>query len=448
MPICRDCWVRLDMQIDCFPNAVAEWPRVPISKLAKVNPRYTGAKGRDYPFVEMASVGEGFAGILRVDRRELGGSGLARFKVGDTLFAKITPCPENGKVAFVSELPDTLGLGSTEFIVLSPRPETDARFLYHLVCSHSVLGRAVARMEGSTGRQRVPEEVFVDRLTVPMPPLTEQAAIARMLDAADAASERTREAAEGAQNLLASVVADLLGRGIGENGRLRCPRSSPGAFVVTALGRLPCDWRLSTVGDEFDIQSGFTLNNKRRPRRQKRQYLRVANVQRDLLDLSDVQELEAKDHEFALRILAHDDLVVVEGHADPMEIGRCARVTKDAAGMTFQNHLFRLRTTGEAMAGFACMWLNSSYAKRFWNARCATSSGLHTINQRTLKQLALPVPSPSEQMAITSVVEQCERFRGTVLEKRAKLHAVKQSLMHDLLTGKIRVGDTAAGPGP
>ena len=436
------------MQTDCFPDAVAEWPKVPVHTLAKVNPRYPVIRGRHYPFVEMASVGEDFAGILKVDWRQLEGSGLARFKAGDTLFAKITPCPENGKVALVSELPDTLGLGSTEFIVLSPRSETDSRFLYHLVCSHSVRGRAVARMEGSTGRQRVPEEVFVDQLLVPMPPPTEQAGIARVLDALDTALKRTNEAAERTQNLLAHVVADLLGRGVGGNGRLRCPRENPDDIAVNALGGVPRAWRVSTVGDEFDVQSGFTLNSERRPRFQKRPYLRVANVQRDSLDLSDVQELEATDDEFALRVLAADDLVVVEGHADSMEIGRCARVTENAAGMTFQNHLFRLRAKGEMLADFACIWLNSSYAKRFWNARCATSSGLHTINQRTLRQLALPVPSLPEQRDMISVVEQCKRLRDALFRKRDKLQALKHSVMHNLLTGKVRVGHVAEVPPP
>ena len=318
-----------------------------------------------------------------------------------------------------------------------PRRGDNLRFLHHLL---SYL--PLKYLNAATGVPGLSRRDAYSLLGV-FPPLEEQAAIARILDAVDTVLERTREAAERAQNLLASVVADLLRRGIGENGRLRCPRGNPGAFTVTVLGRLPRDWRLSTVGDEFDVQSGFTLNTERRPRLQKRRYLRVANVQRDLLDLSDVQELEAKDDEFALRVLAPDDLVVVEGHADSMEIGRCARVTEDAAGMTFQNHLFRLRTTGETTAGFACMWLNSSYAKQFWNARCATSSGLHTINQRTLKQLALPVPSPSEQRDITSVVEQCKRFRSAVIEKRAKLQAVKHSLMHDLLTGKVRLHDIA-----
>jgi type I restriction enzyme, S subunit len=129
-----------------------------VSALADVNPRYPAKKGRKYPFVEMASVGENFAGILKFDLRQLEGSGLSRFKVSDTLFAKITPCPENGKVAFVNTMSAELGLGSTEFIVLSPKAETDPLFLFHLACSHAVRGRAAARMEGSTGRQRVPEK--------------------------------------------------------------------------------------------------------------------------------------------------------------------------------------------------------------------------------------------------------------------------------------------------
>lgn len=332
------------MQTDCFPDCIADWTKAPVRMLAYVNPRYPVKNGRDYPFIEMASVGEKFTGIQVINSRKLEGSGLSRFKAGDTLFAKITPCPENGKVAFVGELPDEFGLGSTEFIVLSPRPGTDPRFLFHLVCSHEVRGRATARMEGSTGRQRVPEEVFTKRLLVPVPAPEEQAAIARILDAVDVTLERTRVAVEWARRLRVSLIADLLMCGIGKSGAIRCLSDGPMEFTETSVGQLPAAWRLSTIDQEFGLQNGFTLNAERRPRLRKRRYLQVANVQRDVLDLRDIQELEAGDAEFAPRILATDDLLVVEGHADRMQIGRCARVTGAAAGMTFQNHLFRLRT--------------------------------------------------------------------------------------------------------
>jgi type I restriction enzyme, S subunit len=126
-----------------------------------------------------------------------------------------------------------------------------------------------------------------------------------------------------------------------------------------------------------------------------------------------------------------------------MQIGRCARVNEAATGMTFQNHLFRLRTKGEVDPAFGCLWLNSSYAQRFWNARCATSSGLNTINQRTLKRLIVPVPPPTEQRCIAKFVNQQRKHWEALLEKQSRLETLKKSLMHDLLTGRVRIKSLA-----
>src|SRR6266851_8605360 len=105
------------MQTDCFPDVTTAWGKSPVRVLAEINPRYPVRKGHKYPFIEMASVRENFGGIQHTGTRKMEGSGLSRFKVGDTLFAKITPCPENGKVAYVGELPAEFGIGSTEFII-------------------------------------------------------------------------------------------------------------------------------------------------------------------------------------------------------------------------------------------------------------------------------------------------------------------------------------------
>ena len=318
----------------------------------------------------------------------------------------------------------------------------DPAYFYHWLSSEKVQAYLSASAEGTTGLTNLSHN-FLKNMTIPIPPIEEQAAIARILDAVDTALKRTRDTAERARDAFLSSVTELLDRGIGNNGKLRDPIENASDFTVTPLGRLPRNWRISTVGDEFEVRSGFTINSDRRPRLQKRRYLRVANVQRDFLNLSDVHELEAKEDEFLPRILAPDDLVIVEGHADKMEIGRCARVTEKASGMTFQNHLFRLRTKGEITPGFACMWLNSIYARRFWNARSATSSGLNTINQRALKQLVLPVPSEREQRAVVSIGDQYRRYRDSVALKRLRLEELKSSLMHELLTGKVRVGGIA-----
>lgn len=411
----------LDMQTDCFPNTVAEWPKVPVSKLAKVNPRYTAVRGRNYPFVEMASVGEDFAGILRVDRRKLEGSGLARFKAGDTLFAKITPCPENGKVAFVSELPDTLGLGSTEFIVLSPRSETESRFLYHLVCSHSVRGRAVARMEGSTGRQRVPEEVFVDRLLVPMPPPTEQAAIARILDAVDTALERARKTIQSVDVLQGTILE--------------------GAFASLEakhcrLGRFATEVRYGTSVASNDKAHGNPV-------------LRIPNVVGDRLALNDLVFVELSDPDVERLTLADGDLLLVRTNGNPNYVGRSVVFRHpDNRTWVYASYLIRVRLTDKLLPQFVNTYLGLERGRRQLLQRVTTSAGNHNINANSIRLIRLPVPPPAEQERLVELATAFRNRRDALIAMVDALRSLKNSLMHDLLTGKVRVDDVLEAPVP
>jgi type I restriction enzyme S subunit len=106
--------------------------------------------------------------ISDIESRE-GNSG-AKFQNGDTLFARITPCLENGKTGFVQFLPDAqaVGFGSTEFIVLRSRTLTP-EFAYLLARSDEFRGVAIKSMSGATGRQRVQEQCF-DDFRIAQPP--------------------------------------------------------------------------------------------------------------------------------------------------------------------------------------------------------------------------------------------------------------------------------------
>lgn len=336
----------------------------------------------------------------------------------------------------IAALPIATNQGFASFLPCS----VNGDYLYYLL---DLLTPTIKRLGAGTTFDEVSKrDIRTVWCAIPLD-VEEQAAIARIFDAMDTALERTCAAAERARELRKSLLVDLLSRGIGVDGKVRQFKIQRNEFEFTPLGRLPADWRVSAVGVEFDLQNGFTLNANRRARFKRRPYLRVANVQRDALDLSDVQELEADDSEFALRLLQVDDLLVVEGHADRMQIGRCARVTPEASGMTFQNHLFRLRTKGAVLPPFATLWLNSAYAQRFWNARCATSSGLNTINQRTLKRLMIPVPPNSEQQAIIELAEHQRRHVDALVGRQAQLEMLKTSLLHDLLTGRVRLLGTS-----
>ncbi|MGV6853189.1 MAG: restriction endonuclease subunit S [bacterium] len=161
------------------------WKIQPLSEMAQINPRYTLAKNEPVQFCEMAVVGNDSMSIEgEIETRDKKVSGGARFKNKDIIFARITPCAENGKITIVDFLKeDSVGVGSTEFIVISPR-NTSSEYLYHLCRTNRVHGYAIKRMAGTTGRQRIPKEVF-DEIMIPIPPSEEMSIIEEQLQNAE-----------------------------------------------------------------------------------------------------------------------------------------------------------------------------------------------------------------------------------------------------------------------
>lgn len=274
----------------------------------------------------------------------------------------------------------------------------------------------------------------------PFPAFQVQKKIAEVLNTVDDAIATTTAHVTKLKQAKAGLLHDLLTRGIDENGELRDPIRHPERFQDSKLGTIPKCWDISTVEFEFDVVTGFTLGQHRRPKSNPRKYLRVANVQRDRIVLDDILELEAHDNEFNVRKLKENDLLIVEGHANPLEIGRCAIVTGEIAAfnLTHQNHLFRLRAKS-IHPQFALEWLNSSWARSYWNRVCGTSSGLNTINRKMLNALKVVLPARPEQEEIVKNIDTYKTKISLEHSQLQKLKLLKQGLTSDLLTGRVRV---------
>lgn len=134
-----------------------------IDEIVDFNPRRTISKGKKAPFIEMAALPIDSRDISAIDEKEFTGGG-SKFQNGDTLFARITPCLENGKTAKVSGLRDgEFGFGSTEFIVMSAKePEYDEEYVYYIARLPEFRIYAQSRMEGTSGRQRVAWQSLAD----------------------------------------------------------------------------------------------------------------------------------------------------------------------------------------------------------------------------------------------------------------------------------------------
>lgn len=423
------------MQTDCFPDAIDAWSKGPISELAAVNPRYPMKQGRDYPFVEMASVGENFAGILKIEVRSLEGSGLSRFKIGDTLFAKITPCPQNGKVAFVKTLPGEVGLGSTEFIVLSPRPDTVPRFLYHLACSHDVRGRAAARMEGSTGRQRVPEEVFSRRLLVPLPHRDEQAAIARVLDAVDTALECTRVAVERAHEVKRAILQQFFYGALGETAYADRPRQ-----------KLPTGWSLIPAQQLLAMEPKNGVSPEASAQPPGIPTFSIAAIRDGRVDLDSQKNLKYAriDERIAKRYqIATGDVLIVRGNANPDLVGKAGMVGHFPATCIYPDIAKRVvfRTTGAQKVSpeFAVLAWNHDLVHNQVLRRAKTSNGTLKINNRDVNQVVMPVPPDGDQAQLVMGAAALDAQMDALAAVERAYEQLKKSLTFDFLTGRVRI---------
>ena len=160
--------------VDLFPDSFEDselgeipkgWGAMPLPEAIDVNPTRFLRKGVVAPYLDMANMPTQGHSPDEVIERPFG-SGM-RFLNGDTLVARITPCLENGKTAYVDFLQEgQIGWGSTEYIVLRPKPPLPAQFAYCLARSEEFRNFAIQSMTGSSGRQRVPAESLSHFLVV------------------------------------------------------------------------------------------------------------------------------------------------------------------------------------------------------------------------------------------------------------------------------------------
>lgn len=225
---------------------MGEWKTYRLGEIVQFNPTERLAKGTLAKKVPMEYLQPFTRAISSYETAEY--SGGSKFRNGDTLMARITPCLENGKTAYVSILDDgEVGFGSTEYIVFrNIEGVTDSKFVYYFVTSPWFREIAIKSMVGSSGRQRVQQSVL-ENLEVTLPPLEEQRRIAGILGSLDDKIELNRRINANleaqAQALFRSWFVDF-------------EPFRDGPFVDSELGKIPQGWKVGTFQDIINITSG------------------------------------------------------------------------------------------------------------------------------------------------------------------------------------------------
>lgn len=217
---------------------MSEWKEYKFSDFVAINPTISMKSTELYSFVEMKDLQDGKKYCYPSAERNP--SSGARFYEGDTLFARITPCLENGKICKVRGLKNGIGFGSTEFLVFRGKENvSENEFVFYLSRWDEVRGYAESRFEGTSGRQRVPKDCF-ENLFLTLPPLPEQTAIAEVLSSLDDKIDLLHR-----QNKTLEQLAETLFRQW---------------FVEEAEG----SWGYITLGESLELVYGKTLKEEQR----------------------------------------------------------------------------------------------------------------------------------------------------------------------------------------
>ena len=225
-----------------------------LKDFAEINPSIKLKQHEKYPFVEMANLVPESRYVDYSQLREYKGS-CSKFENGDILFARITPCLQNGKISqYRSSNPKT-SFGSTEFIVLRAKTNvSDSSFLYYLASSALITEPAIKSMSGASGRQRVDNDAFKN-IELELPSLTDQKKIGYFLTAYDDLirnnTHRIKSLEETCQRFYEEWFLNYKILGF-ESEKL----------IYTELGRSPEDWKIVKLGNVLKISKGKNITKK------------------------------------------------------------------------------------------------------------------------------------------------------------------------------------------
>ncbi len=232
----------------------SDWREVRIGEVISFNPSESLKKGEIAKKIAMEQLEPFTRKIANYELSKF--TGGSKFRNGDTLFARITPCLENGKTAYVNILDDNeVAFGSTEFIVMRKKEKiTDDMFVYYLAISPDFRNKAIQSMTGTSGRQRVQQDVLQSH-KIMLPPLHEQKAIAATLSALDDMIELNNQInktlEEMAQAIFKSWFVDF-------------EPFKDGEFEESELGLIPKGWRVGVLEDIAFINTE-TINPQNYP---------------------------------------------------------------------------------------------------------------------------------------------------------------------------------------
>lgn len=408
---------------------------IPVSELVHVNPR-SPLVGKTVPFVGMEDVSND-SKLLRIRERQTTdlSPGQPSFRDGDTLFAKITPCMENGKGAYIYGLDNKTAFGSTEFHVLRPKPNVSAKFIYHLSRSIHLRLAAEAMMSGSAGQRRVPSEFF-NRYKIPIFSEPEQHRIAEILDSSDEQIRSSNNLIAKQKELRIAAIRQLatdglsLFQGLEASELQKTPDRRTRSWSLVPLGSMLAGIDAGHSPDLEDVPAGPGQWG----------VLKVSAVGEDgfRFEENKIARYEGL-HDSAICVRS-GDLLMTRANTSQL-VGRSCIVGNTPPGLMLSDKILRLRATGpHSITRYLHIVLGLAEVRRQIEvAATGTSNSMKNISQASVRQLAIPLGRREDIARIVEIDTLHEARIAALRDEIKSLQLLRQGLVHDLLTRRVRV---------
>jgi type I restriction enzyme, S subunit len=256
----------------------------------------------------------------------------------------------------------------------------------------------------------------LNEIQIPLPPLEVQKRIASILDAADALRAKRRESLRKLEVLLKSVFLEMFGD----------PVTNPKGWETRELGKIS------------EVKSGLQVTPARKDNPIEIPYLRVANVYRDFLDLSEIKTIKVTESELQRSTINIGDLLLVEGHGNPDEVGRSAVWDGSIAKCVHQNHLIRVHPDSRICnPEYLSAFLNSDGGRTQLIRLGKTTSGLNTISSSNVRSVKVLLPPLEVQNQYVALLEKTKKSRVRYAAANTSLETLFSSLQDQAFNGTL-----------
>ncbi|MEU8285917.1 restriction endonuclease subunit S [Micromonospora sp. NPDC048905] len=448
----------------------AGWTLAPLGDLVTINPRRFDREPGDDDMVSVVPMAAVEAESGRMDPSQTSRYGdvkkrtLTPFQEGDVLFAKVTPCMENGKIAVARGTVGGRAFGSTELFALRSNGAIDPSYLCNFLLQPGIRREAQSVMTGAVGLRRVPR-AYLEELLIPLPPLAEQCRIVAALDdhlSQLAAGVALLEAAtirlhrfkksclsDAASGLLSDKAGDLR-----DAQRVRRDILNGRQSLVQVGGRGRPDPLPPLVESELPFPEHWAVMSLEQVTHPARTisygilkpgphvsdgipYIRVINMRGDRLALDDLHRTSSHiDAQYARSRLASGDVLVsIRG-----TYGRIVRVPPVLVGANITQDTARLAFLDQVDPDFACIYLRSAFFQRHLR-RVARGVAVKGVNIGDLREAPFPVPPFDEQREIvTRMLElnsQQETMLAAVSLASAEAKVLRRKVLMEAFSGRI-----------